>query len=60
MVQRKKINAKLSDKQIKKLKSAFKNQPWVTLRMNKKMFVGHKLNELIFATIQIKKFLQSL
>ena len=53
MVQRKKINPKLSDKQIKKLKLAFKNQPWVTLRMNKRMFVGHKSNKLIFATIQV-------
>ena len=37
-----KVNVKLSDSQLNKLKSAVKNQTGVTLRMNIKMFDGDK------------------
>ena len=43
MVQYKKVNVKLSDSQLNKLKSAAKNQTRVTLRMNIKMFSENNL-----------------
>ena len=38
MVEYSKVNVKLSGLQLNKLKSAVKNQPRATLRMNMKMF----------------------
>ena len=43
MVEYNKINVKLPDLQLNKLKSAVKNQTGVTLRMNMKMFEGNGL-----------------
>ena len=51
MVEYNKLNAKLSDSRLNKLKSAAKNQTGVTLRMNIKMFNGNKLpHELLLLT----------
>ena len=56
MVEYNKINVKLPDLQLNKLKSAVKNQTGVTLRMNMKMFEGNDLpHELLLATIQNTK-----
>ena len=43
MVEYSKVNAKLSDLQLNKLKSASKHQAGVTLRMNIKIFNGNNL-----------------
>ena len=43
MVEYSKVNVKLTDTQLKKLKTAAKNQTGVTLRMNIKMFNGNNL-----------------
>ena len=53
MVEYNKVNARLSDSQLNKLKSAVKNQTGVTLRMNIKMFHGNNLpHELFLRTKQ--------
>ena len=50
------INAKLSDSQLNKLKSAIKNRQGTTLRTNVKIFNGNNLpHELLLTTIQITK-----
>ena len=41
MVEYSKVNVRLSDSQLHKLKTAVKNQTGVTLRMNIKMFHGN-------------------
>ena len=43
MVRYNRINAKLSDSQLNKLKSAVKDQAGLTLRMNVRMFNGNNL-----------------
>ena len=43
MVEYSKVNVKLSDSQLSKVKSSVKNQTGVTLRMNIKMFEGNNL-----------------
>ena len=43
MVEYSKVNGKLSDVQLKKLKTAVKNKTWTALRMNLKMFDGNDL-----------------
>ena len=43
MVEYNRVNAKLSDSQLNKLKSAAKNKQGTTLRMNVKMFNGNSL-----------------
>ena len=43
MVEYNKVNVKLTDSQLNKLKSAAKNQTRVTLRINAKMFNGNNL-----------------
>ena len=43
MVEYSKVNVKLSDSQLNKVKSSVKNQTGVTLRMNIKMFEGNNL-----------------
>ena len=49
MVEYSKINVKLSDSQLNKLKTAVKNQTGATLKMNIKMFNGNSLPyELLF------------
>ena len=56
MIEYNKVNVKLSDLQLNKLKSATKNQTSVTLRMSLKMFNGKDLpHELLLTTRQITK-----
>ena len=43
MVEYSKVNAKLTNTQLKKLKSAVKNKTGTTLRMNLKMIDGNEL-----------------
>ena len=51
-----KVNVKLSNSQLNKLKTAAKNQTEVTLRMNIKMFNGNNLpHELLLTTSQKTK-----
>ena len=44
MIDYNKVNVKLSDPQLNKLKSAIKNQTGATLRMNIKIFNGNILH----------------
>ena len=56
MVEYNKVNAKLSDSQLIKLKSAAKNRQGLTLRMNTKMINGKNLpHELLLTTRQKTK-----
>ena len=56
MVEYSKVNVKLSDTQIKKLKTAIKNKTQTTLRINLKMFNGNDLpHELLLTTRQKTK-----
>ena len=59
MVEYSKVNVKLSDTQLKKLKSAVKDKTGTTLRMSFKMINGNNLpHELSLATRQkTKKFM---
>ena len=43
MVECNKVNARISDSQLNKLKSAVKNKTEVNLRMNNKIFNGNNL-----------------
>ena len=53
MVEYSKVNVKLSNSQLNKLKTAAKNQTVVTLRLNIKMFNGYNLpHELLLTTRQ--------
>ena len=56
MVEYTKVNVKLSDSQIKKLKDAVKDNIGTTLRISLKMFNGNNLpHELLLTTRQKKK-----
>ena len=56
MVEYNTVNAKLSDSQLNKLKSAVKNKQGTTLRMNAKMFSANSLpRELLLITRQTTK-----
>ena len=56
MVEYSKINVKLPDSQLNKLKTAVKNKTGVTLRMNIKMFNGNNVpHELLLPTRQKAK-----
>ena len=56
MVQYSKANVKLTDTQLKKLKTAFKNNIGTTLRMSSKMFDGNdQPHELLLTTRQKTK-----
>ena len=56
MVEYNTINAKLSNLQLNKLKSAVKNKQGTTLRMNAKVFNGNSLpHELLLTTRQTTK-----
>ena len=51
MAEYRKVNAKLTDMQLKKLKTAVKNKAGTTLRMSLKMFDGNDLpHELLLLT----------
>ena len=55
MVEYSKVNVKLSDTQLKKLKTAAKNKTETTLRMTLKIFNGNNLpHELLLTTRQKK------
>ena len=56
MVEYSKVNVKLSDTQLKKLKTAVKNKTGTTLRISLKMFNGNDMpHELLLATKQQTK-----
>ena len=56
MVEYNKVNVKLSDTQLKKLKTAVKNKTGTTLRINLKMFNGNNSpHELLLTTRQKTK-----
>ena len=56
MVQYSKVNVKLSDTQIKKLKNAVKNKTGTTLRTSLKIFNGNDMpHELLLTTRQKSK-----
>ena len=56
MVEYNKVNVRLSDSQLHKLKNAVKDQTGVTLRMIIKMFNGNNLpHELLLTTAQETK-----
>ena len=60
MVEYSKVNVKLSDTQLKKLKSAVKNKTGTTLRMSLKMLDGNDLShELLLTTGQKTKLRNS-
>ena len=59
MVEYNKINVKLPDSQLSKLKSAVKNQTGVALRMNIKMFEANKLPQELFLTARQKNKLRN-
>ena len=50
MVEYSKVNTKLTDTQLKKLKTAAKNKIKTTLRMSLKMFNGNDLPHELFST----------
>ena len=56
MVEYNKVNVKLSDSQLNKLKTAVKNQTGATLKMNIKIFNGNNFpHELLLTTRQTTK-----
>ena len=56
MVEQSKVNVKLTDSKLSKLKNVAKNQAGVALRMNIKMFNGNNLpHELLLNTRQKTK-----
>ena len=56
MVEHSKVNVKLSDTQLKKLKSAVKDKTGTTLRISFKIFNGNDLpHELLLTTRQKNK-----
>ena len=60
MVEYSKVNVKLSDAELQKLKSAVKDKTGTTLRMSLKMFNGNDLpHELLLTTRQKKKLRNS-
>ena len=61
MVEYSKVNVKLSDTQLKKLKNAVKDNTGTTLRIGFKMFDGNNLpHELLLTTIQKTKLRNAL
>ena len=60
MIKYNKVNVKLSDSQLNKLKSAVKNQKGITLRMNIKIFNVNSLpHELLLTTRQKTKLINT-
>ena len=59
MVEYNKVNVKLSDSQLNKLKSAVKKQTGVTLRMNINMFNGNNLPRKLLVTARQKTKLRN-
>ena len=54
MVEYSKVNVKLTDAQLKKLKTAIKDKTGTTLRMNLKMLDGNDLPHELFLTTRQK------
>ena len=54
MVEYSKVNVKVTNLQLNKLKTATKNQTGVTLRMNIKMFNGNNLQHKLLLTTRKK------
>ena len=54
MVEYNKVNVKLSDTQLKKLKNAVKNKTGTTLRISFKMFYGNNLPHELFINSRTK------
>ena len=59
MVEYSKVNVKLTDTQLKKLKTAVKNNTGTTLRMSLKMFDGNDLPHELLLTIRQKTKLRN-
>ena len=59
MVEYSKVNIKLSDSQLNKLKTAVKDQTEVTLRMNVKIFNGNNLRHDLLWTRRQKAKLRN-
>ena len=59
MVEYSKVNVKLSDTQLKKLKTAVKNKTGTTLRINLKMFNGNNLPHELLLTARQKTKLRN-
>ena len=60
MIEYNKVNVKLSDKQLRKLKTAVKNKTGTTLRMSLKIFDGiDQPHELLLTTRQWTKLTMS-
>ena len=59
MVEYSKVNVKLSDTQLKKLKTAVKDKTGTTLRMSLKMFDGDDLPHEMLLTIRQKAKLRN-
>ena len=59
MIEYSKVNAKLTDTQLKKLKTAIKNKTGTTLRMSLEMFDGNDLPHELFMTTRQKTKLKS-
>ena len=55
MVEYSKVNAKLTDTQLKKLKTTVKNKTGTTLRMSFKMLDGNNLTHELLLTRRQKK-----
>ena len=55
MVEYSKVNVKLTDTQLKKLKTAVKNKTRATLRMSLKIFDGNDLSYEVLLTKRQKK-----
>ena len=59
MVEYSKVNVKLSDTQLKKLKDAVKNNTGVTLRIGLKIFDGNNLHHELLSTLRQKTKLKN-
>ena len=59
MIEYSKVNAKLTDTQLKKLKTAIKNKTGTTLRMSLEMFDGNDLPHELFMTTRQKTKLKN-
>ena len=59
MIEYSKVNAKLTDTQLKKLKTAIKIKTRTTLRMSLEMFDGNDLPHELFMTIRQKTKLKN-
>ena len=59
MVEYSKVNVKLSDTQLKKLKTAVKNKTGTTLRINLKRFNGNNFPHELLLTIRQKTKLRN-